>query len=130
MSIFKLLAVTLISVVLTVVVKTYRPEMAVQTSIAAGATVLLMLVGQITGVLNMITDAVRSYGLNEEYFTVALKTAGIAYLAQLASQTCMDAGESALAAKVELGGRIMILALAAPVAFKILDLAIEAFRIR
>ena len=50
MSIFKLLAVTLISVVLTVVVKTYRPEMAVQTSIAAGATVLLMLVGQITGV--------------------------------------------------------------------------------
>ena len=130
MSIFKLLAVTLISVVLTVVVKTYRPEMAVQTSIAAGATVILMLVGQITGVLNMITDAVRSYGLNEEYFTVALKTAGIAYLAQLASQTCMDAGESALAAKVELGGRIMILALAAPVAFKILDLAIEAFQIR
>ncbi len=55
---------------------------------------------------------------------------GIAYLAQLASQTCMDAGESALAAKVELGGRIMILALAAPVAFKILDLAIEAFQIR
>lgn len=130
MSIFKLLAVALISVVLTVVVKTYRPEMAVQTSIAAGATVLLMLVGQITGVLNMITDAVRSYGLNEEYFTVALKTAGIAYLAQLASQTCMDAGESALAAKVELGGRIMILALAAPVSFKILDLAIEAFQIR
>ena len=42
----------------------------------------------------------------------------------------MDAGESALAAKVELGGRIMILALAAPVAFKILDLAIEAFQIR
>ena len=78
MSIFKLLAVALISVVLTVVVKTYRPEMAVQTSIAAGATVLLMLVGQITGVLNMITDAVRRYGLNEEYFTVALKTAGIA----------------------------------------------------
>lgn len=130
MSIFKLLAVTLMSVVLTVVVKTYRPEMAVQTSIAAGATVLLMLVGQITGVLNMITDAVRRYGLNEEYFTVALKTAGIAYLAQLASQTCMDAGESALAAKVELGGRIMILALAAPVAFKILDLAIEALQIR
>ena len=130
MSIFKLLAVALISVVLTVVVKTYRPEMAVQTSIAAGATVLLMLVGQITGVLNMITDAVRRYGLNEEYFTVALKTAGIAYLTQLASQTCMDAGESAIAAKVELGGRIMILALAAPVAFKILDLAIGAFKIR
>ena len=122
MSIFKLLAVTLISVVLTVVVKTYRPEMAVQTSIAAGATVLLMLVGQITGVLNMITDAVRSYGLNEEYFTVALKTAGIAYLAQLASQTCMDEDEIDLARKKELRVRIIKLDLTAPNAFKILEI--------
>ena len=69
MSIFKLLAVALISVVLTVVVKTYRPEMAVQTSIAAGATVLYAC-RPISGVLNMITDAVRSYGLNENSFTV------------------------------------------------------------
>jgi stage III sporulation protein AD len=53
---------------------------------------------------------------------VLIKIIGIAYLAQFAGEICKDAGESAMAAKVERGGRIMILAAALPAAVTLLDM--------
>ena len=42
------------------------------------------------------------------------KTLGICFLAQFAADSCRDAGESALASKVELAGKISILVLSLP----------------
>ena len=43
-----------------------------------------------------------------------LKAAGITLLTQLTADTCRDAGETALAAKAELVGRVLLLAVAVP----------------
>ena len=44
-----------------------------------------------------------------------LKVGGISLLTDFAAQTCRDAGEDGLALKVELAGRVMLIALALPV---------------
>ena len=51
-----------------------------------------------------------------------LKVIGTAYLAQFAADLCRDAGESAVAGKVELAGRVLILALCLPVLMSILEM--------
>ena len=81
--------------------------------------------GEITGFVDTVKNAAASYGLNSDYIMLIFKVVGIAYIIQLAAQICTDAGESAIASKVELAGRVMILLAAAPTAFSILDMILE-----
>ena len=123
MAIFKIVGIAIIAVTLVMVIRSYKPEMAIQVSIAAGITLLIVVVGEITGFVDTVKNAAASYGLNNTRSRV--QGSGIAYIIQLAAQICTDAGESAIASKVELAGRVMILLAAAPTAFSILDMILE-----
>lgn len=121
MTIFKIVGLALAALTAVLVLRAYRPELAVQAAIAAGVVLLLIAVTELSGVMEMIDTIVSKYGLRSEHIKVVLKVIGIAYLAQFAAQTCRDAGEGALGAKVELVGRILIVTIAVPVVLSILD---------
>jgi len=53
-----------------------------------------------------------------------LRIVGIAALCELGAQVCKDADENGLAAKIEIGGKLMVLALAAPIALSLVDLVL------
>ena len=60
--------------------------------------------------------------MGEGYFSIVLKVIGIAYLTQFGSQLCADAGESAIAAKIELAGKVLMMTAAAPVLTGLLEM--------
>lgn len=121
MTIFKIVGLSLAAVTVVLVLRAYRPELAVQAAVAAGVVLLLIAVTELSGVMAMIDQIVAKYGLNSEHIKVVIKVIGIAYLAQFAAQTCRDAGEGAIASKVELVGRVLIVTVAIPVVISILD---------
>jgi stage III sporulation protein AD len=49
------------------------------------------------------------------YLETILKIIGIAYIAEFGAQISKDAGQGAIASKIELGGKILILAMAIPI---------------
>lgn len=122
MVIFQIAAFALLAASIVVLVRAYRPEMALQISIVSGLLLLLYIVAQVSGILDSLRTLSERYGINSAYIGVLVKIIGIAYLAQFAGEICKDAGESAMASKVELGGRIMILAAALPAAISLLDM--------
>ncbi|MEL7603035.1 MAG: stage III sporulation protein AD [Bacillota bacterium] len=122
MAVFQLAAFGLLAASIVVLVRAYRPEMALQISIVAGLLLLLYIIAQVSGILASLKAISERYGVNSAYIGVLIKIIGIAYLAQFAGEICKDAGESAMASKVELGGRIMILAAALPAAVTLLDM--------
>jgi stage III sporulation protein AD len=65
--------------------------------------------------------------LNPFFLQTVLKVVGVAYLASFTAQICRDAGESAIAGKVELVGKVAILILALPVMWAILDTMLKLF---
>ena len=121
MTIFKIVGLALAALTAVLVLRAYRPELAVQAAIAAGVVLLLIALTELSGVMDMIDAIVAKYGLSSEHIKVVLKVIGIAYLAQFAAQTCRDVNEGAIASKVELVGRILIITVAVPVVFSILD---------
>ncbi len=121
MTIFKIVGISLAAVTVVLVLRAYRPELAVQAAVAAGVVLLLIAITELSGVMAMIDQIVAKYGLNSEHIKVVIKVIGIAYLAQFAAQTCRDAGEGAIASKVELVGRVLIVTVAIPVVISILD---------
>ena len=63
-------------------------------------------------------------GVGENHLGVVLRGAGICLVTQWAADTCRDAGDSALAGKAELTGRILLLLLAVPLYEQILTLIV------
>jgi stage III sporulation protein AD len=122
MAVFQIAAFGLLAASIVVLVRAYRPEMALQISIVAGLLLLLYIVAQVSGILTSLHAISEKYGVNSAYIGILIKIIGIAYIAQFACEICKDAGESAMASKVELGGRIMILAAALPAAVTLLDM--------
>lgn len=100
---------------LALILRRLHPETATVLVIAAGTLAGLMVLPQVGQIISGITALARSGGVQENYTGQLLKIGGISLLMDFAAQTCRDAGEDGLALKVELAGRVMLIALSLPV---------------
>ena len=83
----------LIAALLALILKEYRPELAMQISLAAGTIIMLLVLNRIVTAVNVITETAVAAGINLVYLQTLLRVIGIAYLAEFGSQLCRDAGE-------------------------------------
>ncbi|MGI6175628.1 MAG: stage III sporulation protein AD [Christensenellales bacterium] len=121
MLILQAAAIGIIATVLVLVLKKDRPEYAIQIGIVAGIILLLMVMGSLTRVVEFIDSLTAQYGIDAAYIGIVLKIIGIAYVAEFAALICKDAGETAIAAKVELVGKVLIVVLAIPVMHALIE---------
>ncbi len=122
MDAFSIMGIAVLTCVLAVTVKQFRPELAMQVSIAGGAIVTLAILSRISGVMISLRELYAESGLGGDWFGMIVKIAGTAYITQIASELCRDPGEGALAVKTELCGRILMLASAMPALVTLLRL--------
>jgi len=113
-----------IAAILAVMLKRYHQEYSVVVSICAGVLILFEILANISPAVRQINTLLASAGLSAEYAAVLFKSLGICFLAQFAADSCRDAGESALASKVELAGKIAIVVLSLPLFEKIASTAV------
>lgn len=103
-------------------VKQYRPELAIGVSILTAAAILFMCIPYLASVLVMFENIADESGIESEYIKTVIKIIGTAYIFQFASDICKDAGETSVANKLELGGKIIIIVLSMPILYAILEL--------
>lgn len=123
MRIFPVIAIAFVGTAASLLVKKIRPELAAVIAAATGLLLFSMCIKELSGIVETIRGLSSEYGLETEYIGLAMKIIGLAYLTQLGASVCMDAGESAVAGKVELCGRILILTAALPTALSTLRAA-------
>lgn len=100
---------------MALVMRKLRPESATVMVIAAGALTAMMVLPQLGEIVGGVTALAAAGGVQDGYMSQLLKVGGISLLMDFAAQTCRDANEDGLAMKVELAGRVMLIALALPV---------------
>lgn len=83
---------------------------------------MIFIVGQLTGVLEILQELAAKMNMQEAYLGIVLKVIGIAYLAEFGYQLCKDAGEEAIGSKVQLAGKVMIFVMASPVILALVQL--------
>jgi stage III sporulation protein AD len=127
MDFMAILGFALVVTVLLIILRKERPEIAVVLGIAAAGVILGALMQKIGEVLLVFETLAVKAEVNQEYLKLAVKIVGLAYLAGFGAQICRDAGESGMAAKIELAGKIFILVLGIPVMAGILDLVLRVF---
>lgn len=125
MLIVKVISVAVIAVFLSVIIRQYRAEYSVFIVVGAGIVIWLMLSDTLSGALESMKVMLDGTGVDSEYISIVFKTLGICILTQIASDLCRDCGESALATKTELAGKISILAVAMPMITAIAQVSVE-----
>jgi stage III sporulation protein AD len=63
--------------------------------------------------------------INMMYVETILKIIGIAYIAEFGAQITKDAGQGAIAAKIEMAGKVLIMIMAIPILTVIIETIIE-----
>ena len=127
MDIAMVVAAGIIATAIAVLLRQYKPEYALMVSLAAGIVILIALTRNILPVLDTINSLLSQSGMQKQYIAILIKALGICYLTQLACDTCKDAGESAIGAKIELAGRVAVLIVSLPLFESILSLASGLF---
>lgn len=119
--IVQVVGLAIVSVVLLLVIRQQRPEVAVLLGLAVGLAVFLMVAQRLAAILDFLRDLASRAQVDSLYLNTILKIVGIAYMAEIGTQVCHDAGENSVASKVELAGKILILVLAMPIVMAILE---------
>ncbi len=121
MDIVKIIGIGITALIIIIILKQYKPEFAVYTSIVAGIAILLLSLSQITGVINLLKDISSRANINSQFLGIILKITGIAILTEFAVSICQDSGESAIASKIDIGGKMMIITMSIPIISGLLE---------
>ncbi|HWO77596.1 MAG TPA: stage III sporulation protein AD [Bacillus sp. (in: firmicutes)] len=112
---FKIVGIALISTFLALLIKEQKPNFAFLFTVFVGCILFLFLVDEIYKIIRMIEQIAVNAKINLIYVETILKIIGIAYIAEFAAQISKDAGLGSIAAKIELAGKVLILAMAVPI---------------
>ena len=123
--IIKIVGIGLIALVIAIILKQYRPEYAIYVSIVAGILILVFIMSKITGIINLLKAISDKTYINKQFLSILLKITGIAIITEFAVSICTDAGEKAIASKIEIGSKVIIIAMSIPIISSLLELIIE-----
>ena len=115
MEIWQIVGLALIVTVISVVLKQIRPEIALQLTILAGASIFILVMSKIKVIVDLFQNLADQANISSYYLLIVLKIVGVAYLAEFGAQICRDAGEGSLASKIELAAKVGVIVLAIPI---------------
>ncbi|MBE5780587.1 MAG: hypothetical protein E7328_02015 [Clostridiales bacterium] len=117
----KLIVLGVIGTVLVLLIKQFRPEYALILSLCVCAVLLLMVMPELGGMIRELTQLAGQFHMDESMVKSVFQITAVAYLSEFGASACKDAGESAIASKIELGGKIAIFSLCVPIIGEIIS---------
>ena len=124
-SLYKIISIAVITCIACLIVKPIRSDFAILISIVGGIIVLFYTVSYLSQIFDVFTEIFNISGINASIYSIILKIIGIGYLTEFTAGICNDTGNSSLADKVLLGGKVVILVMAIPIVTSILEIVME-----
>ena len=121
----KIIGIGLIGLIIIVILKQYKPELAIYVSIIAGVLILVFAIEKLTGIINLLQSISNKTNINSSFLKILLKITGITFITEFAVSICSDAGEKAIASKIEIGSKVIIITMTIPIITSLLELVLE-----
>ncbi len=121
----KILAVALVTVFASILVKQTRPEIAMIISIAGSILIIVMIVDSLSSVLSSFYGIFQTTGVDTTLLTPLFKIIAIGYITEFGANICLDAGASSVADKVLFAGKLVILLVALPIVTTVIDMVVS-----
>ena len=125
MDIMKIVMTGIIAALLAVVLREEKPETAFAVSLLTGLVIFVFVITKLNSVMTVFKHFAAKANIDILYFSTILKVIAIAYITEFGAQICRDAGEGAIAAKVEFAGKVLIMVIAIPILAALMDIMIK-----
>ena len=125
MEVIKIIGIALIALIIIILLKQYRPEFAIYISLLTGVLIILLVIDKLTGIVNLLNTLADKASINSTFLTLLLKITGIAFLSEFAVSICKDSGETAIASKIEIGTKIIIISMSIPIISSLLEIILK-----
>ena len=103
-NVIRLAIICAVSAVLAVFVGKSSPEMGILLTLCVCTLVLLALTAPLREIIELLDQMIAWSGMTSDVFAPLLKMLGIALVCRVGGDLCRDAGQSAMASLVEIGG--------------------------
>lgn len=120
----KFCGLALVALTAALVLKGQKSDFSRLVSVAASVILLIAAVNEYAPTVSFIINRINGTGF-EKYLETLIKALGITLAVQFTSEICRDAGEGALASKLELVGKAELLVLCLPLIDELLRLAAD-----
>lgn len=125
MEITQIVGLALLVTIFLLILRQEKPVMAVLLSIVFSVLIFTLMMGKLASIISIMRELTRRAGINFFFLETILKILGVAYLGEFAAVICNDAGEQAVAKKVEFASKIIIAVMALPIMVAILESLLE-----
>lgn len=125
MDIIKIIGIAFVALIIIIILKQYKPEFVVYVSIIAGALIIFLSLDKLSGIINLLENIANKAPINGQFLGILLKITAIAFLTEFAVSVCQDSGETAIANKVDLGGKVIIVAISIPIISGLLETIVK-----
>lgn len=121
----KIIAIALLTVIATMIVKQTKPEIAMLITLAGSILIITMTVNTLSSVVSYFYDIFKTTGVDSNLITPLMKIIAIGYIAEFGANICVDAGASSLADKILFVAKLVVLMVALPIVTTVIDMVME-----
>ena len=125
MDIIKIIGIAFISVIFTIILKEYKKDLAIYAVIIGGTLILFYSKETISSIINFINTLSNKSNISSEFIKLLIKITSISILIEFAVSICKDCGENAIAQKLDLGGKAIVISMSIPVISTLLNGLLE-----
>lgn len=125
MEVIRIIGIALIGVIIIILLKQYKPEFSIYISLLVGVLILLLITDKLSGIINLLQSIANKASINSEFLSLLIKMTGIAFLSEFAVSICKDSGEGAIASKIEIGTKIIIISMSIPIISSLLEIILK-----
>lgn len=118
----RLFGLAMVTAILALTVRRQSPELALLIALGGCVLAACLVLGWVTPVIDLLVRLGETAGLESALLAPLWKVLALGLLTQTASAVCQDAGQSALAKLLELGGGLLCLVAALPLLEAVLNL--------
>ncbi len=129
MNIFSIIGIGLASAAIATVLRQYNKEYGLYISLGATVVIMSVILYSLEPVFSFINELTNVSDINTEYINVLIKSLAICYMTSIASDSCKDCGETAIASRIDFAGKIALLLITIPLFEAILDIIKELLNI-
>lgn len=128
MDIIKIIGIGLIALILIIILRQHKPEFAIYISIIAGALILVLVFSKIANIIDLINNLSGKISIHQEFISLLIKMTGIAILTEFSVSICKDSGETAIANKIDIGGKIIMISISIPILAGLLETVLKVLQ--
>ena len=113
--------IAFVGAVSAVFLREKAPQFSMMIALITGIVIFTLIAGELTSILKTMTDYMNASGLESDSVSAVLRISGIGIGAEYFCNVIADAGETAIAKKMEFAAKVVILMLLLPLIGKVVD---------